>query len=59
MLEMMVFAITLVVSNVVAALVVFKVVTSERFLRKYMKSVTSLTLDMTKDIYASLEAEDL
>jgi hypothetical protein len=59
MLEMMVFAITLVVSNVVTSLILLNVVMSERFLRKYMKTVTNLTLDVTKDIYANLESEDL
>ena len=55
MLEIIVFGITLVVSNVVAALIVLKVVTSPKVLKKYMETVSDMTVDMTQKIYADLE----
>lgn len=57
MLEIIVFGITLVVSNVVAALVVLKVVTSPRVLKKYMETVSDMTVEMTKKMYKDFEEE--
>lgn len=57
MLEIIVFGITLVVSNVVAALVVLKVVTSPKVLKKYMDTVADMSVEMTKKMYHDLEKE--
>lgn len=57
MLDIIVFGITLVVSNVVAALVVFKVVTSPKVLKKYMDTVADMSVEMTKKMYQNLEEE--
>ena len=57
MLEIIVFGITLVVSNVVAALVVLKVVTSPKVLKKYMDTVADMSIEMTKKMYNDLEKE--
>lgn len=58
MLEIIVFGITLVVSNVVAALVVLKVVTSPKVLKKYMDTVSDMSIEMTKKMYQNLEELD-
>lgn len=55
MLEIIVFGLTLVVSNVVASLVVLKVITSPKVLRKYMETVSDMTIDMTQKIYQEME----
>lgn len=57
MLEIIVFGLTLVVSNVVAALVVLKVVTSPKVLKKYMDTVADMSVEMTKKMYKGLEEE--
>lgn len=57
MLEIIVFGITLVVSNVVAALVVLKVMTSPKVLKKYMDTVSDMSIEMTKKMYKDLEEE--
>ena len=44
MLEMIVFAITLVVSNVVAALILLKVVMSKRFMKKYIEVINDMAM---------------
>lgn len=59
MLEIIVFGLTLVVSNVVASLVVLKVVTSPKVLRKYMDTVSDMSVEMTKKMYQKLEDEEL
>lgn len=58
MLEMIVFGVILTVSNLVTALILIKVLMSERVLRKYMKTVSSMTTDLAKEVYQQLE-EDL
>lgn len=58
MLEIIVFGLTLVVSNVVAALVVLKVVTSPKVLKKYMDTVSDMSVEMTKKMYQNLEELD-
>ena len=57
MLEIIVFGITLVVSNVIAALVVLKVVTSPKVLKKYMNTVSDMTVEMTKKMYQDFDEE--
>lgn len=57
MLEIIVFGITLVVSNVIAALVVLKVVTSPKVLKKYMETVSDMSVEMTKKIYQQMDEE--
>mgnify|MGYP006994357414 CR=1 FL=1 len=58
MLEMIVFGVILTVSNLVTALILIKVLMSERVLKKYMKTVSSMTTDLAKEVYQQLE-EDL
>ena len=58
MLEIIVFGLTLVVSNVVAALAVLKVVTSPKVLKKYMDTVSDMSVEMTKKMYQNLEELD-
>ena len=55
MLEMMVFAITLVVSNLVTTLILLKVLMSERVLKKYMKTVSNMTVEVSEEIYRQME----
>lgn len=55
MLEIIVFGLTLVVSNVVASLIVLKVVTSPKVLKKYMETVSDMTVEMSQKIYQDLE----
>lgn len=45
MLEMIVFAVTLVVANVVSTLILLKVMMSKRFLKKYMEWVNNIIND--------------
>lgn len=59
MLEIIVFGLTLVVSNVVAALIIMKVMTSPKVLRKYMDTATDISMEMTKKIYQQMEEEEL
>ena len=50
MLEMVVFAVTLAVSNVAATFIVLKMVMSKRFLKKYMDTINDMvTLGMDDD----------
>lgn len=58
MLEMIVFGVILTVSNLVTALILIKVLMSERVLKKYMKTVSNMTTDLAKEVYQQLE-EDL
>ena len=58
MLEIIVFGITLVVSNAIAALIVMKVMTSPKVLRKYIDTAADISMEMTKKIYQQME-EDL
>lgn len=50
MLKMMVFAITLVVSNVASVLILWKVMMSKRFLKKYMHTVQDLTKEVLEEV---------
>ena len=59
MLEIIVLGLVLVISNVVSALIVMKVMTSERVLKKYMTMATNMSVEMSKEIYQKLEEEDL
>lgn len=59
MLEIIVFGITLVVSNVIAALIVMKVVTSPKVLKKYVETVADMSIEMSKKLYQQMEDEDL
>ena len=59
MLEIIVFGLTLVVSNVVATLIIIKVITSPKVLRKYMDTATDISMEMTKKIYQQMEEEEL
>lgn len=58
MLKMIVFGFILMVSNLATALILIKVLMSERVLKKYMKTVSSMTTDLAKEVYQQLE-EDL
>ena len=59
MLDIIVFGITLVVSNVVAALIIMKVMTSPKVLRKYMDTATDISMEMTEKIYWKMEEKGL
>lgn len=55
MLEMIVFAVTLVVAQCVAGLIMLKLFTSKKFIKKYVKMATETSLEITKEL---LEEED-
>ena len=59
MLEIIVFGLTLVVSNVVATLIIMKVLTSPKVLRKYMNTVTDISMETTKKMLQQMGDEDL
>ena len=59
MLEIIVFGLTLVVSNVVATLILLKVLTSPKVLRKYMNTVTDISMETTKKMLQQMGDEDL
>lgn len=44
MLEVIVFAIALVVANVAASLIMMKVVMSKRFMKKYLRMIENIAL---------------
>lgn len=53
MIEMAVFAVTFVVAQSVAGLILFKLFTSEKFIRKYVK----LSAKVTNEIAEEMEDE--
>lgn len=57
MLEIIVFGLVLVVANVVSAIIIMKVMTSPKVLKKYMDTVADMSVDMTKRMYQNLEEE--
>lgn len=57
MLEMIVLGLTIVIAQIVAGVVMMKVFMSERFLKKYTKTIMNLSNEIVADLMEESEEE--
>ena len=57
MMEMIVFAITLVVAQAVAGIIIMKVCMSKRFIKKYYDLIMELSEEIAEEALARIEEE--